>query len=77
MVTVVPTGPLVGLMPVMVGVGEKTGPVPVPAVLVTETAPSVTPEGTVALICVLLFTVNNPAETPLNFTAETLVKLLP
>ena len=76
-VTVVPIGPLTGLMPVMVGVGEKTGPVPVPAVLVTETAPSVTLEGTVALISVLPLTVNIPADTPLNFTAETLVKLLP
>jgi hypothetical protein len=77
MVTVVPIGPLTGLMPVMVGVGENVGPLPVPAVFVTETAPSVTPDGTVALISVLPFRVNIPADTPLNFTAETLVKLFP
>ena len=51
--------------------------VPVPVGVVTEIGPVVAPAGTVALMCVLLVTVNVVAETPLNFTAVAPVKLVP
>jgi len=48
----------------------------VPPGVVTEIFPVVAPEGTVAVIFVDEVT-ENVAETPLNFTAEALVKVLP
>ena len=43
----------------------------------TEMGPVVAPVGTVAVIRVLLFTVNVVAETPLNFTEVAPVKPVP
>ena len=82
MVTEVLTGPLVGLNEVMVGApGTVTvklvALVPVPPEVVTEMGPVVAPVGTVAVIRVLLFTVNVVAETPLNFTEVAPVKPVP
>jgi len=57
----VPTGPLVGLNPVIVGAGTVTvkfaAEVAVPPAVVTENVPVVAPLGTVAVIWVELFTV--------------------
>jgi len=59
-VTVLPTGPLVGLKPLIVG-GAMTVKLPLLVVLppgvVTVMGPFVAALGTVALICVLLVTV--------------------
>ena len=53
MVTEVPTGPLEGLKPATLSVTLKLVPlIAVPAAVVTEIAPVVVPEGTVAVICV-------------------------
>lgn len=53
MVTEVPAGPLEGLKPVTLSVTVKLVElVAVPAAVVTEIAPVVVPEGTVAVICV-------------------------
>jgi len=61
MTTGVPTGPLVGLNPEMVGAGTVTvksvAAVAVPPGVVTVNFPVVEPWGTVAVICVALFTV--------------------
>ena len=51
--------------------------VPVPPEVVTEMGPVVAPAGTVAVIRVLLFTVNVVADTPLNFTEVAPVKAVP
>lgn len=78
MVTFVPGKPCVGEKPVMLG-----GPLKMPLLVadppgvVTVIGPEVTPEGTVAVISELLFTVKPAAATPLNVTAEAFVKLLP
>ena len=55
----VPTGPIVGDTFVTVGAGITVNqpPEPVPPSVVTETAPSVVPIATVAVICVLESTV--------------------
>jgi hypothetical protein len=47
--------------------------VAVPQAVVTEIVPEVAPEGTVAVICIELFTVKE-ADVPLNFTELTLTK---
>jgi len=78
-VTAVPTGPLVGVKPVIVG-GFTTVKlavlVAVPAGFVTVTGPLVAPLGTVAWITVAEVTVK-PAAVPLNFTAVVPVKFEP
>jgi hypothetical protein len=80
MVTDVPVGPEVGENELMVGAGTEVTSklvalVPVPPGVVTRIFPSVAPEGTVAVILVEEFTVND-AETLLNVT-ELVVKPLP
>jgi hypothetical protein len=79
-VTDVPTGPEVGENELMVGLGGVVTSkilelVAVPPGVVTRIFPSVAPDGTVAVILVEEFTVNE-AETLLNVTAE-VVKPLP
>jgi hypothetical protein len=82
MLTTVPTGPDGGVKLLMMGgvgpvVTMKSGvAVAVPAVVVTVIGPVVAPAGTVAVICVVLATVN-VALTPLNRTFRTLAKLAP
>jgi hypothetical protein len=76
-VTVVPTGPLVGVNPLTVG-GEAGGAVTenavevvaVPPEVVTEIGPLVAPLGTVAVICVSLATLYAAAWVPLNLTLD-------
>ena len=67
-VTLVPGVPLVGLNVVMVGAGTLTvklvEDVAVPPGVVTVIVPVVAPFGTVAVICVALFTVNEAAAVP-------------
>jgi hypothetical protein len=78
-VTEVPTGPEVGENEVMVGAAttvKRVELVAVPFRLVTEIGPEVAPGGTVAVICVDEFTVND-AEVLLNLTPVTLVKFVP
>ena len=78
-VTLVPTGPLVGVMLVTVG-GLTTvnalGLVAVPSDVVTFTGPVVAPVGTVACIAVADVTVKL-ALTPLNITAVAPLKFVP
>ena len=80
MTTGVPTGPAVGLNPVMVGTGTVTvkfvAAVAVPPAVVTVNFPVVAPLGTVAVICVELFTVY-VAVVPLSFTEVAPVKFVP
>ena len=79
MVTTVPTGPLVGVKEVITGTTVTTKLdelVAVPAGLVTWIAPDCAPVGTVAVICVLEFTVKLAA-VPAKVTAVVPVKLLP
>ncbi|HVS31709.1 MAG TPA: hypothetical protein VMS98_09660 [Thermoanaerobaculia bacterium] len=54
----------------------KTGPVAVPAGVVTVTGPVVAPAGTVVEICVSLLTMNDAA-APLNATAVVPLKFVP
>jgi hypothetical protein len=78
-VTKVPVPPELGLKPVTVGgvVTVKLVPlVPVPDPFTTVIAPVLAPDGTVALMLVVLFTVYT-ASVPLNLTLVTAVKLLP
>ena len=79
MVTPVPTGPLAGVKPVIVG-GLITVKLPalvaVPPGVVTLIVPVVAPAGTVARIDVAEFTVKL-ALAPLNATTVALVKLVP
>ena len=59
-VTDVPTGPDVGLNPVIVGGGttvKLAALVPVPAAVVTDHVPVLAPDGTVTVICVAELTV--------------------
>ena len=79
MVTVVPTGPLVGVKEVTTGTTVTTKLdelVPVPEEVVTWIAPVVAPVGTVAVICASVFTVKLAA-VPAKFTAVAPVKPLP
>jgi len=83
MVTVVPTGPLVGLNPLTVGAAvggavtvNAAELVAVPPEVVTEIGPLVAPLGTVAVIWVLLTTLY-AAPVPLNVTLDAPVKPLP
>ncbi|HJV48153.1 MAG TPA: hypothetical protein VJ549_02645, partial [Geothrix sp.] len=78
-VTRVPTGPLVGLSAVTVGVGMTVNEVlvlPVPPGVVTETLPVVAPAGTVAVTDRSEITVNE-AGVPLKVTAEAPLKPVP
>jgi hypothetical protein len=80
-VTEVPTGPELGENELMVGFGGVVTSkllelVAVPPGVVTRILPSVAPDGTVAVILVEEFTVNE-AETLLNVTLLTLTKLVP
>ena len=76
----VPTGPLVGLNPVIVGAGIVTvkfvAEVAVPPAVVTENVPVVAPLGTLVVICVALFAVTT-AVVPFNFTAVAAVRFVP
>jgi hypothetical protein len=79
--TVVPTGPEVGVNDVIVGSGavdtvKFVELVPVPEGVVTAIFPVVAPVGTVAVICVDEFTVN-VALVPLNVTDVAPVKPVP
>src|SRR2546423_5443969 len=79
-VTDVPTGPLVGEKPEIVGAGTPLvtvydpALVPVPPGVVTAIFPVVAPEGTVAVSCTSDPTENGVAATPLNLTAVAPVK---
>jgi hypothetical protein len=83
-VTVVPTGPLVGVKPVIVGVHGAAGGVTVktrvlvavPAAVVTATVPALADMGTEVVMVVGELTVNT-AEVRLNVTAVTPLKLVP
>lgn len=80
-VTEMPTGPLAGEKPLMVGGALETtvnvdALVPVPPGVVTEIGPLVAPEGTVAVICVSRLTVK-VALVPLNFTDVAPLNALP
>jgi len=82
MVTDVPTGPLVGTKLVMVGdetvavTVKFAAELPLPLAVVTETFPVVAPLGTVAVICVALFTAY-VAAIPLKETAVAPVRFVP
>ncbi len=78
-VTEVPTGPEVGENEVIVGTAvtvKVSVLVAVPAVVLTLIVPEVAPGGTVAVIWVEEFTVNDP-DVALNFTSVTFVKFVP
>jgi hypothetical protein len=78
-VTLVPTGPLVGVKPVIVGAGitvKLVALVAVPPGVVTRSGPVVAPVGTVAWIAVAEVTVKL-ALTVLNVTAVAPVKFVP
>jgi hypothetical protein len=76
-VTLTPTFPLAGVKPVMLGLTVKFPVlVTVPTGVVTLILPVVAPAGTVAVILIEELGAK-PAETPLNFTDETPVKLAP
>jgi len=70
-----------GEMEVIVGPQAPTvklaADVAVPEGVVTEIVPVVAPEGTVAVICVELFTVNEEATVPLNLTVVAPVRFVP
>src|SRR5207245_6549495 len=78
--TLVPTAPLVGVKPVIVGGLATTMKLPVlvavPACVVTLIVPVVAPPGTVAWIAVAELT-TKPAPTPLKATVVAPVKLVP
>src|SRR6185503_16026541 len=79
-VTLVPTGPLVGVKFVIVGAGitvKLAALVAVPPGVVTLTGPVVAPAGTVAWIAEAEVTVKLAALTPLNRTAVAPVKFVP
>src|SRR2546425_12836446 len=79
MVTLVPTGPLAGVKPVIVGgliTVKLLALVAVPPAVVTLIVPVVAPAGTVAVIWVSEFTVY-VAVVPLNFTAVAPVNAVP
>ncbi len=82
MVTEVPTGPLVGENEVIVGTGEGVTVkfvelAPVPSSVVTLMGPVVAPDGTLAVIFVLEFTVKVAAAVVLNFTSVAPEKWFP
>jgi len=77
-VTEVPTEPPVGVKLVTPGVTVNDPElVPVPLGVVTEIFPVAAPDGTVAVILALEFTVKAVAATPLNFTAVAPVNVVP
>ncbi len=78
-VTLVPSGPLVGEKPVILGrtrMVNEVALVAVPAGVVTEIGPLVAPLGTVASISPSLATLKEAA-VPLNLTAVAPVKFVP
>lgn len=80
MVTLVPTAPLVGVNEEMDGGGttvKLVAEVAVPPGVVTLIGPVDAAAGTVAVICVLLLTVNPTAVTELNLTAVAPLKFVP
>lgn len=78
MVTEVPAGPLKGLKPVTLSVTVKLVElVAVPAAVVTEMAPVVAPEGTVAVICVSESTETDVAVVLLKLTELAAVNPVP
>jgi len=81
MLTDVPTGPLRGVKPVIVGPGAVTVKLaalaPVPPGVVTLMGPLVAPAGTVAVIEMAELTVKEDALVPLNLTAVAPVKFVP
>jgi hypothetical protein len=77
LVTVVPTGPEAGVKPVIfVNTTNGSGEVAVPPGVVNVTTPVVAAAGTV-VFTVVAFTNVNGAATPLNFTDETPLKVVP
>ena len=82
MVTVVPTGPEVGEIEVMVGgfntgtITVKVGPLAVPSGFVTDTAPVVAPVGTTKVI-VVPFTIVYVTLVPFNLTEVAVEKFVP
>jgi len=80
-VTIAPKLPLLGVNEVIVGDGGITvklaALLQVPPGVITLIGPLVVPAFTLALMLVLLTRVKVDAATPLNFTAEALLKLLP
>jgi hypothetical protein len=79
-VTLVPTGPLVGLKPLIVGAATTVKVavlVAVPPGVVTLHMPVVAPEGTVTVIDVAELTVNDEALVPFRATAVVPVKFVP
>jgi hypothetical protein len=81
MVTTVPSWPLPGENPEMIGAGgdesvKFAADIAVPVGVVTEIFPVVVPVGTLVLICVSLATVN-AAAVPLNETAVAPVSRFP
>jgi hypothetical protein len=81
MTTVAPTGPFEGVRDEIVGapgvIVKSVALVAVPFAVTTVMRPVVAPAGTVAVIRVELFTVNDVALTPLKRTADTSVKFVP
>ena len=79
-VTVVPTGPLVGVNELIDGGGMTANEpelVAVPPGVVTETGPLVAPAGTCAVMSVGELTMKLGSEVPLNFTPVVPVKFVP
>jgi hypothetical protein len=79
-VTTVPTGPEVGVKPLIAGakmIVKWVGEIAVPAGLVTVISPVVALGGTVAVSCVSELTVKLVAGKPLNWTAVAPVNPLP
>ena len=79
MITLIPTPPLVGVKPVMVGRNmtvKLVALLAVPAAVIMVMSPVLAPAGTIVVIVVAVFTVK-AADVPLNVTAVAPVKLAP
>jgi hypothetical protein len=79
-VTALPTGPMAGIKLVIVGATKTVKLVAlivVPSALVTLIGPVVAFNGTVAVICVSISTLNVVAFVPLKATADVVVKSMP
>ena len=79
-VTVVPTGPVAGVKPAMVGAGRKVKAVAlvaVPPAVVTAMVPEAADAGTTKVMVVAFTTVKPVMATPFNVTAVAPVKLVP
>jgi hypothetical protein len=81
MITLDPTGPLVGVSVEIVGapgvIVKLVALVAVPFAVTTVMRPVVAPAGTMAVMREVLFTVNDVAFTPLKRTADTSLKFAP